>query len=169
MTIGHDRRYDLRTGQRPGKLPSPGQRPGNLDLAWHRHPERFVHGCPRQARLPAAVWINRPKSNLQTPQANDAREEAPQAHCPGASLETSLTHPRSGYPSTGCVPAEPASVSLSGETPATLDGAAKVITVSTCSRFTLLLKGGTANSTPRERLQRIFWMGAAPSPAHGEP
>ncbi len=70
-----------------------------LDLAWQRHPERFVHGCPKLAKLPAAVWINRPKSNLPTPQANDAKEEAPQAHCPGASLVTSLTHPRSGYPS----------------------------------------------------------------------
>jgi len=37
--------------------------------------------------------------------------EAPEANCPEAPEETSLTHPRSGYPSDGCVPAEPSSVS----------------------------------------------------------
>src|SRR6056297_2778321 len=39
------------------------------------------------------------------------KKEAPEANCPGASEETSLTHPRSDYPSDGCVPAEPSSVS----------------------------------------------------------
>ncbi|MGH0798386.1 IS3 family transposase [Bacillus mycoides] len=82
-----------------------------LDLAWQRHPERFVHGCPRRAEVPAAVWINRPKSSNQPADTPHPKEEAPQANCPGASMATSLTHPRSDYPSAGCVPAEPASVS----------------------------------------------------------
>ena len=79
-----------------------------LKQAWQQHPERFVNGVPAPAELPKAVWINPPN---RATQANEKKREAPQANCPGASQDTSLTHPRSDYPSAGCVPAEPASVS----------------------------------------------------------
>ena len=76
-----------------------------LRSAWEKTPERFVGGIPKTPTLPQAVWINTPKNVV------NQKNEAPEAHCPGASEETSLTHPRSGYPSDGCVPAEPSSVS----------------------------------------------------------
>jgi putative transposase len=76
-----------------------------LRTAWEKTPERFVGGIPKTPAIPKAVWINAPKTVV------DKKKEAPEAHCPGASEETSLTHPRSGYPSDGCVPAEPSSVS----------------------------------------------------------
>ena len=76
-----------------------------LHHAWQNNPERFVSGIPKPASLPKAVWINAPK------QEREIKNEAPEANCPGASEETSLTHPRSGYPLDGCVPAEPPSVS----------------------------------------------------------
>ena len=76
-----------------------------LNQAWMQNPERFVNGIPKPAGLPKAVWINPPK------RVKEDKKEAPQANCPGAPHDTPLTHPRSGYPSTGCVPAEPASVS----------------------------------------------------------
>ena len=76
-----------------------------LEKAWLLHPERFVKGIPVPAKVPNAVWINRP------PRAAEQKNEAPEANCSGAPIDASLTHPRSGYPSTGCVPAEPASVS----------------------------------------------------------
>ena len=40
------------------------RRTETLKLAYERHPERFVHGVPRQSVLPEAVWINRPVSNF---------------------------------------------------------------------------------------------------------
>jgi len=48
------------------------QRQQVLHAAYDRHPERFVHGLPTVAELPAAVWINPPtdygaKPVLQTP------------------------------------------------------------------------------------------------------
>ena len=76
-----------------------------LQRAWQNNPERFVGGIPKPASLPKAVWINAPKRE------NEMKNEAPEANCPGAPEETSLTHPRSGYPSVGCVSAEPTSVS----------------------------------------------------------
>jgi len=76
-----------------------------LQTAWQNNPERFVGGIPQPAQLPKAVWINAPK------QEREMKNEAPEANCPGAPEATSLTHPRSGYPSDGCVPAEPPSVS----------------------------------------------------------
>ncbi len=36
---------------------------GVLDAAYAAHPERFVHGPPKAPALPAAVWINKPRSN----------------------------------------------------------------------------------------------------------
>jgi putative transposase len=76
-----------------------------LHQAWQQYPERFINGVPKPAALPKAAWINPPQRNQQD------KTEAPQANCPGAPNDTSLTHPRSGYPSVGCVPAEPTSVS----------------------------------------------------------
>jgi putative transposase len=76
-----------------------------LRSAWGKRPERFVGGIPKSPSIPQAVWINAPKPK------NEKKNEAPELSCPGASEETSLTHPRSGYPSDGCVPAEPSSVS----------------------------------------------------------
>jgi hypothetical protein len=76
-----------------------------LKQAWQLKPERFVNGIPRPANLPKAVWINPPKQTAK------AKKETPKAHCQGAPDDTPLTHPRSGYPSAGCVSAAPASVS----------------------------------------------------------
>jgi hypothetical protein len=79
-----------------------------LKRAWQDKPDRFVGGVPKPAGIPEAVWINAPRNDLNR---NELKNEAPVANCPGASEETSLTHPRSSYPSGGCVPAELASVS----------------------------------------------------------
>lgn len=76
-----------------------------LQSAWEKTPERFVNGLPKSPSIPAAVWINAPTTVVEK------KIEAPEATCPGAPEETSLTHPRSDYPLAGCVPAEPASVS----------------------------------------------------------
>lgn len=76
-----------------------------LYAAWEKNPERFVNGIPKPGEIPQAVWINAPN------RASEPKNEAPEANCPGAPDEASLTHPRSGYPLEGCVPAEPSSVS----------------------------------------------------------
>lgn len=76
-----------------------------LERAWQLHPERFVNGIPRPAAIPKAVWINPPKEKVEN------KKGAPKIHCSEAPKVTSLTHPRSDYPSAGCVPAEPAFVS----------------------------------------------------------
>jgi len=76
-----------------------------LAEAWRLKPERFVHGVPRPASLPTAVWINPPKRLEST------KKEAAEPNCPTAPADTSLTHRRSSYPLAGCVPAAPASVS----------------------------------------------------------
>ena len=34
-----------------------------LQAAWALHPERFVHGTPKPAPLPEAVWINPPATS----------------------------------------------------------------------------------------------------------
>jgi len=73
--------------------------------AYAAHPERFVRKPPSPLPLPAAVWINPPTRSSDNdekglPQTIGSRKpDAPSAH------------PRSGYPSPGCVPAEPDSVS----------------------------------------------------------
>lgn len=77
-----------------------------LEKAWQAKPERFVHGVPKPAALPTAVWINPPKK------AAEIKTGAAKVHCPAAPADTSLTHHRSSYPLAGCVPAAPASVSL---------------------------------------------------------
>jgi putative transposase len=80
-------------------------RTGTLSLAYAARPERFVNGVPKPAQLPTAAWINPPA------QSSDNEKRPPEIHCPEGPKEASLTHPRFSYPSAGCVPAEPASVS----------------------------------------------------------
>jgi transposase InsO family protein len=74
-----------------------------LCTAYDLHPERFPLGRPKPKAIPEAVWINPPSSEPQ-------KEEAGQD--PRIDIASS-THHRPGYPSTGCVPAVPASVSPS--------------------------------------------------------
>ena len=82
-------------------------RAGVLQAAHAKHPERFVLGCPKPQALPAAVWINPPRHGT----LDEAHEKRlPESHCP-QKPDASLTHPRPGYPSASCVPAELASVS----------------------------------------------------------
>jgi putative transposase len=76
-----------------------------LQSAYAKHPERFVRGCPKPQALPPAVWINPPKTEV-----NDDKKRLPETHCP-QKPDAPLTHPRPGYPSSSCVPAELDSVS----------------------------------------------------------
>ncbi len=48
------------------------QRAVVLAAAHAAHPERFVHGVPRPAALPTAVWINKPKTATHDPLASAA-------------------------------------------------------------------------------------------------
>jgi len=78
-----------------------------LQAAYAAHPERFVRGVSQTPALPTAVWINPPQTDSdETAQ----KQRLPEIHCP-QKPEAPLTHPRPGYPSSGCVPAEPDSVS----------------------------------------------------------
>ncbi len=76
-----------------------------LLAAYAAHPERFVHQSPSPLALPEAVWINPPTSSSDTHErglpktVGSQKPDAPSAH------------PRSGYPSSSCVPAELDSVS----------------------------------------------------------
>ena len=72
-----------------------------LKSAYAKHPERFVRGCPKPQTLPTAVWINPP----QTKTNDENKKRLPETHCP-RKPDAPLTHPRSGYPSSSCVPAE---------------------------------------------------------------
>jgi putative transposase len=78
-----------------------------LCSAYAEHPERFVNGRPKAQQTPEAVWINPPLA--PTP---ETKSGLPETHCP-QKPEASLTHPRLGYPSASCVPAELDSVSPS--------------------------------------------------------
>ena len=81
------------------------RRSKTLDAAYAAHPERFTGKRPRPLSLPEAVWINPPEGTSDDHQkglpetAGSRKPDAPSAH------------PRSDYPSPGCVPAEPDSVS----------------------------------------------------------
>ncbi len=44
------------------------QRARILDLAYAKHPERFVHQPPVPPRLPVVAWINEPKEVTPTAQ-----------------------------------------------------------------------------------------------------
>ena len=83
-----------------------------LENAYAAHPERFVKGPPKPPELPSAVWINPPHNN-QEDQATE-KKRLPEINCP-QKPDASLTHPRPGYPSSSCVPAELDSVSPSND------------------------------------------------------
>jgi len=68
--------------------------------AYEAHPERFIQGPPKAQRVPEAVWINPP---LVVPQ--ETKSGLPETHG-SQKPAASLTHPRLGYPSSSCVPAE---------------------------------------------------------------
>lgn len=76
-----------------------------LLAAYAAHPERFVKGPPQPPQLPSAVWINPPANDQQK-----QHKRLPETHGP-QKPDAPLTHPRSGYPSSSCVPAELDSVS----------------------------------------------------------
>ena len=73
-----------------------------LTAAYAKHPERFVNKLPMPLTLPEAVWIN-------PPAAHDQQKGLPATVDP-QKPDAPSAHPRSGYPSPGCVPAEPGSV-----------------------------------------------------------
>ena len=75
-----------------------------LEAAYDAHPERFVNGRPSAPRAPEEVWIN-PPAPTAAQEKGPPEPQCPQK--PGAPL----THPRPGYPSSSCVPAELDSVS----------------------------------------------------------
>jgi putative transposase len=89
-----------------------------LQSAYTKHPERFVHGCPKRQQAPAAVWINPP-----TRPSDDAKKRPPETNW-AQRPDAPLTHPRPGYPSSSCVPAELDSVSTGNAKtiPVTQDG-----------------------------------------------
>jgi len=74
-----------------------------LAAAYAKHPERFVNKPPMPLTLPEAVWIN--------PPATKDQQKGPPATVDPQKPDAPSAHPRSGYPSPGCVPAEPDSVS----------------------------------------------------------
>ena len=76
-----------------------------LHAAYAAHPERFVHKPPSPLALPEAVWINPP-----TPSSDNHEKGLPKT-VGSQKPDAPSAHPRSGYPSPGCVPAEPGSVS----------------------------------------------------------
>jgi putative transposase len=78
-----------------------------MQAAYARHPDRFVKGCPRPKQVPSAVWINPPAASPIS-EKNGLRA----LECT-SKPQASLTHPRLGYPSSSCVPAELDSVSPS--------------------------------------------------------
>jgi putative transposase len=80
-----------------------------LNAAYAAHPERFVQGLPAPPTLPTAVWINPPVDA-----SDDHKKRLPETHCP-QKPDAPLTHPRPGYPSSSCVPAELDSVSPSND------------------------------------------------------
>jgi putative transposase len=92
----------LHYGQAPVVIES---RAAILQAAYAKYPERFVHGCPKPQPLPTAVWINPPVDAHE-----DQKKRLPETHCP-QKPDAPLTHPRPGYPSSSCVPAELDSVS----------------------------------------------------------
>jgi putative transposase len=83
-----------------------------LDAAFGAHPERFVRKPPQPLALPEAVWINPPKSNDTSDNHRPSRDhEKGLPAGVGGKPDAPSAHPRPGYPSSSCVPAEPDSVS----------------------------------------------------------
>ena len=81
------------------------ERQRTLDAVYAAHPERFVGKRPRPLALPAAVWINPPDTS------SHGHEKGLPTTVGSQKPDAPSAHPRSGYPSPGCVPAEPGSVS----------------------------------------------------------
>ena len=81
------------------------QRGKTIDAAYAAHPERFVGKRPRPLALPEAVWINPPK------QTSMDHEKGLPTTVGCQKPEAPSSHPWTGYPSSGCVPAGPDSVS----------------------------------------------------------
>jgi putative transposase len=81
------------------------KRQQTLDTAYTAHPERFVRKPPTVLALPEAVWINPPDPSP------GAHEKGFPATIDYQKPDAPSAHPRFGYPSPGCVPAEPGSVS----------------------------------------------------------
>jgi len=76
-----------------------------LHAAYATHPQRFVNKRPAPQPLPEAVWINPP------PASSCDHEKGLPKTIGSQKPDAPSAHPRSGYPSPGCVPAEPDSVS----------------------------------------------------------
>jgi len=76
-----------------------------LDAAYATHPERFVGKPPAPLALPETVWINPPLGSAT------AHEKGLPRTVGSRKPDAPSAHPRSDYPSPGCVPAEPGSVS----------------------------------------------------------
>jgi len=81
------------------------KRQQTLDAAYLAHPERFVRKPPTVLALPEAVWINPPDPSPGAHEKGLPKTDGSQKP------DAPSAHPRSGYPSPGCVPAEPGSVS----------------------------------------------------------
>jgi len=102
-----------------GRAPAAVEARRNVLLAaYATHPERFVRGTPKPPSLPTAVWINPPQQAETFDRAQQKRP--PEIHVP-RKPDAPLTHPRPGYPSPGCVPAEPESVSPGENHPTCFD------------------------------------------------
>ena len=71
-----------------------------LLAAYTAHPERFVRKPPLPIALPEAVWINPPPSSSESHEKGLPKTDGSQKP------DAPSTHPRSGYPSSSCVPAE---------------------------------------------------------------
>jgi putative transposase len=89
-------------GQAPNILAA---RQDVLQAAYAAHPERFVLKPPAPLVLPQAVWINPP-----SPSPGNHEKGLPET-VGSQKPDAPSAHPRSGYPSPSCVPAEPDSVS----------------------------------------------------------
>jgi hypothetical protein len=76
-----------------------------LHAAYAAHPERFVNKRPTPLGPPEAVWINPP------PTSSDDHEKGLPKTVGSQKPDAPSAHPRSGYPSSSCVPAELDSVS----------------------------------------------------------
>ena len=64
----------LHYGRAPAVVASRAQ---TLQLAYATHPERFVNGIPKPAKLPSAVWINPPTNH-----EHDQQKRLPEINCP---------------------------------------------------------------------------------------
>jgi hypothetical protein len=74
------------------------------------------HACKALNVARATLYRQRAPHPLQKKRTTPPRALAIRNSLPGDPQEASLTHPRSDYPSVGCVPAEPTSVSPDNQT-----------------------------------------------------